>query len=281
MTQRVTANKSAKEIAFLQDLFVAPNWGERFAELIDDHVTLPEKGRALYLAVGTGGHALALQERVGAELRFLCIDENEECLELARAKTTALKESTEFRHGTLDALQLRTDQFDLVLGDGSLVAPERVPAMLSEMVRVAMPDGTVALSLPTFSSFSEFFSIYWEALHNSGASDHETDVESLITKLPTVSEVEEMATREGLEAVSSWTRIEEFDYDSAEAFLDSPLISDFLMKSWLQSIPEEAQQRVTREIARLINEERHNAEFSLTVKATLVAGRKPRSPLAG
>jgi ubiquinone/menaquinone biosynthesis C-methylase UbiE len=280
MTQRVTANKSAKEIAFLQDLFVAPDWGERFAELIDEHVTLPEKGTALYLAVGTGGHALALQERA-PELKFLCIDENEESLALARAKTTALKEPTEFRQGALEALQLRTDQFDLVLGDGSLVATERVPAMFSEMVRVAMPGGTVALSLPTFSSFSEFFSIYWEALHNSRVNDHETDVESLITKLPTVSEVEELAAREGLEAVTTWTRIEEFDYESGEAFLNSPLISDFLMKGWLQSIPEEAQQRVTREITHLINEERHNAEFSLTVKATLVMGRKVGIPLAG
>ena len=274
MSQKVTANKSAKEIAFLQDLFVAPDWGERFAELVDEHVPLPEKGRALYLAVGTGGHAIALQERAGAGLTFLGIDENEECLELARAKAAALKEPAEFRQGIVDALQLKDDQFDLVIGDGSLVAPERAFSLLLEMVRVVVPGGTVAFCLPTSSSFGEFFSIYWEALHNSGVNDHETDVESLITKLPTIFEVEEIAAREGLEAVSSWTRIEEFDYDSAEAFLDSPLISDFLMKSWLQSIPEEAHQRVTREIARLINEERHNAEFSLTVKATLVAGRK-------
>ena len=157
MSQKVSANKSAKEIAFLQDLFVAPDWGERFAELIDEHVPLPEKGNALYLAVGTGSHALALQERAGAGLKFLCIDENEECLELARAKATALKEPAEFRQGTLEPLQLTTDQFDLVLGDGSLVATERVPAVFSEMVRVAMPGGTVALSLPTSSSFGEFF----------------------------------------------------------------------------------------------------------------------------
>ena len=281
MSQRVTANKSAKEIAFLQDLFVAPDWGERFAELIDEHVPLPEKGRALYLAVGTGGHALALQERAGAGLKFLCIDENEECLELARAKATALEGPAEFRQGIVDALQLQDDQFDLVIGDGSLVAPERVPSVLLEMVRVVVPGGTVSLCLPTSSSFGEFFSIYWEALHNSGVNDHETDVESLITKLPTISEVEEIAARKGLEAVTSWTRIEEFDYDSAEAFLDSPLISDFLMKSWLQSIPEEAQLRVTREIARLINEERHHVEFSLTVKATLLLGRKVEIPLAG
>src|SRR6188474_2683774 len=62
--QEVTTNrKSDKEIAFLQDLFIAPDWGERFAELIDEHVKLPSEGRALYAAVGTGGHAMALQER--------------------------------------------------------------------------------------------------------------------------------------------------------------------------------------------------------------------------
>ena len=32
----------------------------------------------------TGGHALALQSQAGAELKFLCVDESEEALELAR-----------------------------------------------------------------------------------------------------------------------------------------------------------------------------------------------------
>ena len=38
-----TNKKSAKELAFLQDLFIAPDWGERFAELIDEHVKLPRR----------------------------------------------------------------------------------------------------------------------------------------------------------------------------------------------------------------------------------------------
>ena len=275
------ANRSNKEIAFLQDLFVATNWGERFAELIDEHVTLPEKGHALYLSAGSGGHAIALQERAGKGLKFLCVDENEECLELARAKAVATKDTAEFQQGTLDALSLGDDQFDLVLGDGSLVGPERILAMLSEMIRAAAPGAMVALSLPTSSSFGEFFSIYWEALHNSGVNDHEPDVEGLITKLPSVSEIEDIAVVEGLEDVTSFTRIEEFDYESGEAFLGAPLISEFLLKGWLQSIPEQSKKRVVREIARLINEERHDAEFSLTVKATLVMGRKVGIPLAG
>jgi hypothetical protein len=149
--------------------------------------------------------------------------------------------------------------------------------MLAEMIRVARPGAMVTLSLPTFSSFGEFFSIYWEALHNCGLADHESDVESLITELPSVSDMEAMAEREGLEGVTSWTRIEEFDYDSGEQFLNSTLISDFLMKIWLESLPEDSNQRVSQEVARLINDERHEAEFPLSVKATLVIGKKALS----
>ena len=269
--------KSDKELAFLQDLFIAADWGERFAELVDKHVQLPKKGRVLYAGAGTGSHAMALRERAGPELEFLCLDENEECVELARAKVVTLKDPADFQSGTLDSLEADDGYFDLVISDASLVGPERVAAIISELVRVAMPGGTVALTLPTSSSFGEFFSIYWEALHSSDIADHEVDVEDLITELPTVSEVERVAAGEGLEDIASWTQIEEFDYESGEDFLRAPLISDFLMKGWLRSIPSDQQQRLTQEIAKLINEERHNAQFSLTVKATLLVGRKAGS----
>ena len=273
--------KSDKELAFIQDLFIAADWGERFASLIDEHVDLPDEGRVLYLGSGAGGHPLALLERQGKKVDFVCIDENEESVELARAKAVSLKVPAEFRPGTLHNLDLEDDTFDLAIGDLSLLTPERFPEIVSELVRVAKPEATVALVLATASSFGEFFSIYWEALHNSEVSDHEVDVENLITALPTVSEVEGVAVREGLENVRSWTQIEEFEFESGEDFLNSPLVSDFLMRGWLSSIPEHLQSRVEREILGLINEERHSAQFSLTVKATLVSGRKANLPLVG
>ena len=263
-----------KELAFLHELFVATDWGERFAALIDEHLKLPNEGQALYLAPGTGGHAIALQERSGKELTFLGIDENEECLELARAKAAAIKEGTVFRLGTLERLTLPDNTFDLVVGDGSLVYTGRIPAMLAEMARVAKPGATVALTLPTFSSFGEFFSIYWEALHNCDLTERESEVERLISILPSVSTVEEMVEQAGLDGVESWTRIEEFNYDSGEKFLNTPLISDFLLPIWLRTLPEYSYEQVVKEIGRLINEERHEAEFALSVKATLVIGRK-------
>ena len=217
---------------------------------------------------------MALQERAGKKLEMVCIDENAECLELALAKATATKEEIQFRHSRLDSLTLPDNEFDLVVGNASLIATQRVRRMFAEMVRVAAPGAMIALALPTASSFGEFFSIYWEALHNNGLTDHEVDVEHLITELPTVSEVEQMAEDEALQAVTSWTRVEEFDYDSGEQFLNSPLVSEFLMPAWLALVPENMRADLSREISRLINEERHEAEFALSVKATVVVGQK-------
>ena len=270
----MTTTKTEKELAFLHDLFIAPDWGERFAELIDEHVVIPNEGKVLYIGVGTGGHAIALHERSSKGIEFLCLDENPECLELARAKATASSDSAQFRQATLDKLDLADNHFDVVIGNASLVPQDRIAGMFSEMVRVAAPGAQVALTLPSASSFGEFFSIYWEAMHNSGLIDHESDVEHLIMELPAVTEIEKMAEEEGLSEIESWTRIEEFDFDTGEQFLNSPLVSEFLMQEWLATVPDEARNILMQELSRLINEERHEAEFAFSVKATLVLGRK-------
>jgi len=276
--QEVTNNrKSDKELAFLQDLFIAPDWGERFAELIDEHVTLPKEGEALYVAAGPGGHAMALHERAGGKIELLCVDENPECTELARAKATATSERIFFGTTPLDNLDLKDNHFDLVIGNASLVPRQRVRKLFSEIVRVAAPGGTIAITLPTASSFGEFFSIYWEALHNRGLINQESDVEQLITELPTISDVEQLAKDEGLRDVESFTRIEEFDFESGEQFLSSPLVAEFLMQEWLALVPDDKRAELFSEISRLINEERHEAEFALSVKATLVVGQKAHS----
>ena len=266
--------RSQKELAFLEDLYVATDWGERFAELVDEHVELPRDGRALYLATGTGAHALALQARAGDQLQLLCVDENEECLELARTKAVAVNQATEFRRETLGALSFSDHEFDLVLGNASMIAPPQVRKMIGEMVRVARQGATVAGWLPTASSFGEFFSIYWEALLGASLDQHGAEVEKLIVDRPTVQDAVKWAEHAGLSAVTSWTNIEEFDFESGEQFFNSPLITDFLLPNWLHSVPEGARERVITELHRIIDEERHEGEFSLALKATLVMGKK-------
>jgi hypothetical protein len=146
--------------------------------------------------------------------------------------------------------------------------------MLAEMVRVARTGATVAVWLPTASSFGEVFSIYWEALTRAGLGDHSAAVENLINEIPTVTQVESWFNQMGLESVTPATAVEEFSYDSGEAFMASPLITDFLLPNWFQRVPQADQDRVLQELIGIINEERHEADFLLTLKATVVVGRK-------
>jgi ubiquinone/menaquinone biosynthesis C-methylase UbiE len=265
--------KSPKELAFLYDLYIATDWAERFAALVDQQVELPKKGRALYVAAGTAGHALALKDR-DAELSLTCVDENPECLEIAQAKAVAVNQEAEFQREDPTALSFKDDQFDLVLGDASLTPPVKVKSILAEIVRVAKSGATVAVWFPTAASFGEVFSLYWEALTRAGLGDHSAAVENLINELPTVANAESWADEMGLESVTVTTAVEEFQYDSGEQFLASPMISDFLLPNWFQRVPEGDRDRVIQELTGIIDEERHEGDFLLTLKATLVMGKK-------
>jgi ubiquinone/menaquinone biosynthesis C-methylase UbiE len=272
----MSTQKSDKELAFLHDLYVATDWGKRFAALLDEHVVLPKEGRALYVGSGTGGQALALAERGGAALEMVGVEESEAQVELARVKAAAVEGAgVEFRHAQLEALGFEDEQFDLVVGDASLIGPERLPEVLAEMVRVAARGATVSLSTVSASSFGEFFSVFWEALAGAGYDEQAATVGSMINELPTVTELETLARGEALEEVKSWTSIEEFDFATGGEFLASPLVRDFLLGRWLDSLPDdEARADVLAEIERIIDDDRHEGDFSLTVKATIVVGRK-------
>lgn len=267
-------DKTAKELAFIKDLFIAPDWGERFAELFDKNIKLIDEGRMLYVEAGTGGHALLIQNKLKGKAELVCVDESSEIIEIALAKALVLKKEINYQQAALDFLQFEDNEFDIVIGDGSLVRPNRIANMLSEMVRVASQDSVVALTLPTAGSFGEFFSVLWEALLNTDLSEHSVDVENLISELPTVSDAEEMAQNHGLENVTSITKKEEFDFESGEEFLGLPLIADFLLPVWLESLPEVVHERVRQEIVRVIDETREGMAFDFSVKATLISGTK-------
>jgi len=271
----MSLRKSEKELAFIQDLYVATDWGERFATLIDENIELPKKGTVLYLGSATGTHALSILEKSPKELNLVCVDENQQCLEIAKSKANVLKVSPEFQRQQFDSLSFDDDSFDLVLADTSLVSPTRLPEILAEMVRVTAPGGTTALTAATAASFGEFFSILWEAIMAAEIEGHDLDAESLITELPRVSDLEDIARENGLEEVASWTSNEEFVFPSGKDFLEAPVVADFLMTEWLSNFEDEAErQRLLEQIQWIVDTERGGLDFILSVKATVLSGRK-------
>ena len=264
-----------KELAYRYDLLITPEWRDRFDSLVDAKVVLPAEGRFLDLNCGTGAYTLELAGRIRGKGDVLGLDPSEERIELARAKIAVLHlQNVSFDVVGAQGLPFEEGEFGAVIGDASMLPAGEIEGLLTEMVRVAKPDGRIVIKMATHGAFDEFFSIYWEALLRTDLEDHFSNVENLITQRPSVSEVETLAEQDGLKDVASWTVFEELRYESGEQFLNSPLIADFLLAQWLQELSEAERERVTRQISQIIDEERHTADFTLSVKATLVVGTK-------
>jgi ubiquinone/menaquinone biosynthesis C-methylase UbiE len=268
--------RDAKEIAYLYDLYVAPTWREAFDQMVDDEIELPKEGKFLDAGCGAGAYAIDMAIRGGPKTEVIGIDPSPEKLVLARGKAEVKKlDRVEFRQGLLQSLEFPDQEFDLVIGDASMSAPSEICPALAELGRVAKKGATVVLKLTTRGSFDEFFSIYWESLYNLGLLDYTPQLEALITERLTVSDAEDMALDSGLKDVRSVTIKERFDYKDGKEFFESPLIETFFLNDWLAILPdEETREQVRQQLIKIIDEERRQMDFDVSIKATLIIGQK-------
>jgi ubiquinone/menaquinone biosynthesis C-methylase UbiE len=265
-----------KELAFRYDLFITPEWRDRFDTLVNESVQIPTGLRILDVNCGTGAHAIELAVGMHGKGEVIGVDPSEERIAIARAKALVQKaKDLRFEQGTASHLQFDSDEFEVVIGDASLLRGDEIDDVLAEMVRVARPEGRVILKLTTRGSFDEFFSVYWEALHNTGVADAVwTSLERLINERPTVADAEQMAERLGLHKIESFKSREEFRYETAEAFLEAPLIADCFLSDWLEIAPIEGRDEVLGHLTSIIERERNEASFDVSIKATIISGIK-------
>lgn len=267
---------NSKELAFRYDLFVTPQWRDRFDLLINESIKLPAEGRVLDVNCGTGGHAIELAERMHGKGEVIGIDSSPERVEIARAKALVKKaRDVRFEHGIAADLPFDSHEFEIVIGDATLLESGQIDEVLAEMVRIAIPEGRVILKMTTRGTFDEFFSVYWEALHTTGMADEVwTSLERLINERHTVSEAESLAERAGLSNVDSFTSREQLAFETATEFLEAPLIADCFLSDWLEIVPVEKRDVVLGHLKSIIERERNNAPFDVSVKAAVIAGVK-------
>lgn len=257
-------NKTEKELAFLRDLYIETDYTERFTDVFDDNFKFSEEERILYVNAGTGNHALALRKKIKDEKEIVAVSENEELAKIARAKREAVNADINF------VMDFPAGKFDAVLADASFVRPNDLEKFVSKLA--AASNNQVAFFLPTASSFGEIFSLLWETLLKLDLLDKSAEIERLITDIPTVSSVEEMAKDSGLTRIETITKSEFFEFDNGAAFVNSPLAADFLFPAWLDFLSEEERTEVVGKFAETIDEDCQEMSFRFSVKATLLVG---------
>ena len=261
--------KTQKELAFLRDLYIQDEWTKRFTDLVDKHMDLSDSENMLYINAGTGGHALAINERFGEKTDIFATSEDEHMLAIARDKAAAVRSDVDF-----STIRFEDDAFDAVLADASFVRPAELESFIENTVRVARTGGDIAIFLPTAASYGEVFSLLWEVLFNEDLAEHGAAVEQLIAELPTISRIEELAERAGVVNINTQTAVELFEYENGTEFIESPLVADFLMPIWLETLDEEERERAVKQLAGLIDAEDGTLTFRFTLKATLLTGEK-------
>ena len=265
-----------KELAYRYDLFVTPDWRNRFDTLVAKHIKLPTEGRILDVNCGTGAHTIEIAEGLRSKGEIIGVDSSAERIEIARAKAEVkrLKEAV-FEQSLPYDLRFENDVFDVVIGDVSLLPANEIEDVLVEMVRVTVEGGRVVFKTATHGSFGEFFSIFWEALHDVGLDENVwTALQESISERKAVSDVEEMARRADLRRIVSFSSKEEFLFETGDQFLSSPLIADHFLAGWLEIVPEEQRQEISGRIEEIIDRDRNDGPFDVSIKASIVMGVK-------
>ena len=261
--------KTQKERAYLRDLYISDEWTKRFTDLVDKHVGLDDAENLLYLNAGTGNHCFQLRERLDDKIGMFAQCEDEDILHIARDKAAAVKADVDF-----STIRFDDDAFDVVLADASFVKPNDVDELVNETVRVTKAGGKAAFFLPSSGSFGEIFSLLWEVLFNEDLGDHGHAAEAMVTEIPTVDRIEEIAAKAGLMNIETNIAREVFEFKNGSEFIASPLVSDFLLPDWLKTLSETENERVSAKLSELIDSEDGDLTFRFSVKATLVTGEK-------
>ncbi len=259
--------KTDRELAFIRDLVIEPDWTRRFTQLFDKHVKIGDDDKKiLYINPGTGTHSIELRSRLAEDVHFRAFSIDIESNEIARGKTEVVEADIEFDG------EFPREDFDLVIADAGFVKPEDLTEFIQDAVDAS--EHRVAIMVPTAGSFGEIFSLMWECFNRPEFSDLEREAERLITSLPHVSDLEALLKKLGLTKVRSYTTNEVFDHATGREFVEAPLIADFLLPAWTENMDDGESEALSSALAGLIAEENEDLAFRFTVKATLLTGEK-------
>ena len=259
-------SKTEKELAFLQDLYIATDWTQRFTELLGKDFNTEEFENILYINAGTGNHALDLEEKLEENTELLAVTQNEELVKIAQAKADAIKSDINF------TALMPVRKFDAVIADASLVKSSEIENFMQEAADHSR--WQIALLLPTAGSFGDIFSYLWQVFFELGWLDKGAEIENLINEIPTVSRAKEITEALGFKKVEAKTNNELFEFDNGAEFTDSILFRDFLFDDRLGFLSETEKEQVYEKLAQIIDAECEGLTFRFAVKATLIKGAK-------
>ena len=265
--------KTAKELAFIYDLYIVPNWREAFDAALDETLKLPKSGRILDAGCGTGTFAFDLAVKMGERGEVIAVEEDDERLKLALGKNSIKNlENLKFIQAPLDSISSLERAFDLAILDVSLFSPVQIhddlENILSDLKKTCVEDATFIMKTATRGTFDEFFSVFWEALFELDLPAE--GLEELILNRVTVDEAEQYVKEAGFREVESSTLKCELLFEDGKSFIEDPIIESYFLDDWLAIVVEDQRSQVKAALIEVIDRTREGEKFDASFKVTLV-----------
>ncbi|HVZ85487.1 MAG TPA: methyltransferase domain-containing protein [Polyangia bacterium] len=228
---------SQARLARLYDGEIFPAYAGRFAALLARAITPLPGARVVEVGCATGGLTRELARRFDDRSHVTALDASPAFVAEARAKIETLPG----RHARVAlaaqaeiplALPLGDGTADLVISNLALAAAADPRAAVREAVRILVPGGELALSVPLRGSWQEFLDLFRDVLRETGKSASLTAVERYVATLPTGEQVVDWLEEAGLRSVELTVERWEILFKSAREFFFSPLVELGPLAGW-------------------------------------------------
>ncbi|MFU8805892.1 MAG: class I SAM-dependent methyltransferase, partial [Bradymonadaceae bacterium] len=200
-----------------------------------------------YFPQGDGGNVLVAESRCGyvpmkwiellpEDTRIMALDSSSAMLDAARQRLgEKLQRHIFFVQQRVGDLAYADGVFQAAICCNGLVTARQVEEGLSELVRVTVTGGGVAVCIPVSTSFPEFYDLLDEAMrvNNMGEALHRID--ELRNTLSSPARVFDITQRLHLFEIEVRELTWDVAFTSGRDFLHSPLIQESFFPHWLGS----------------------------------------------
>lgn len=250
-------------------------WTEPIFERCRELLPRPAGTTVLVAEARCGYVPMKWSELLPEGTRIMALDSSSTMLDAARLRIgEELQRRIFLVQQRVSSLSYADDVFSATVCCHGLVTGRQLEEGLSELVRVTLTGGGVAVGVPLASSFPEFYDLLDEAMRVHGMGEALHRIDELRNTLASPARVFEVARRLNLENLEIRELSWEVGFNGGRDFLHSPLIQETFFPHWTGSIRSSEREPVLRYISDALDTYWHERKFKSRVHAVFLTGQK-------
>ncbi|HYL91962.1 MAG TPA: methyltransferase domain-containing protein [Alphaproteobacteria bacterium] len=252
-------------------------WSAPFGLALLDTVRLRRGITVVDIGTGGGFPLIELAKRLDPASTFYGIDPDNDVLDLARAKATALGlTNIHLLPEPAEHIALADSSVDLIVSNNGINNVADAEQVLRECVRIARPGAQMVLTVNLPETMHEFYSVFAAVLRDlSLTSEIQAMRDHIYAKRKPLATTEAWIRAAGFTIASSQLDSFTLNYLDGTAFFKHQEISLYFLPPWREVVKPEHRERVFSEIENRLNQQaQQRGELRMTIPLVCIDCRK-------